>query len=376
MDKIEKLEQYLIKNNVKHIQGRSRSYIDRFKIPATHFKTTEKNIKFFNKIASYFDKDWTRLSPTRCGAISKDRKKFRLPGYFVSETKSGVQLVILTGDYQFRIIMGYHETGDDESKYFGFDALRDFTKVCQEFGVDFEKFRLSPSEGEAIKNTIRKNRIELVNPNYAGKIFEGCFHIDINSAFPAGMAKAFPELYQPINKLYTERKEKPINKKTLNFAWGIMQSKYNAYGMAQLSKAGTDFCHERLDFISDFIDKIGGKRIGYNTDGLWFQIYSNNQLKKIQKLCSSELGGFKLDHQNCKLRFKSAGCYEFIENGQYYPVVRGQTRMDKCFTEDGKLDRSQWVWGCIFKPEFTAIRWKLDTNTLQFTEILEDEIYG
>ena len=78
--------------------------------------------------------------------------------------------------------------------------------------------------------------------------------------------------------------------------------------------------------------------ISYNTDGVWYdgEIYHGEGE-------GPNLGQWSNDHVNCMFRAKSAGAYEFIEDGKYYPVVRGQTTLDAI------KPRSSWEWGDIYK---------------------------
>ena len=56
------------------------------------------------------------------------------------------------------------------------------------------------------------------------------------------------------------------------------------------------------------------------------------------------MGEWHNDHINCQFRMKSDGAYEFIEDGVYYPVVRG-------VSNDVKGD---WQWGDIYKDKSKA----------------------
>ena len=79
--------------------------------------------------------------------------------------------------------------------------------------------------------------------------------------------------------------------------------------------------------------------LGFNTDGIWYQgdIYHGEGE-------GDKLGEWSNDHINCLFRSKSNGAYEFIENGQYNAVVRGNTSFDAI-----EPDRSKWTWGDIYK---------------------------
>lgn len=82
----------------------------------------------------------------------------------------------------------------------------------------------------------------------------------------------------------------------------------------------------------------------YNTDGIWYcgDVYHGEGEGK-------RLGEWENDHINCMFRAKSAGSYEFVEDGKYYPVVRGRTNLDLI------TPRENWKWGDIFKKEAKVI---------------------
>lgn len=363
--KVRDLEEFLINKGVKHIRTTIRQKIDRFRIPTTQYRLTEENVEWFNKISEFIDFDWwCRLQTTKCGGICKEKTKYRLPAFWTKQTKGCVELVILTGFYQFRIIVGYHDYNEEkEDTYGGRDAYYDFRKVCKEFGVDLDELRISSEEGKAVKETINKPKIDIVSEAYLGRTFQHAWHLDINSAYPAGMAEAFPELFNPINKLFTERKEKPENKLTLNCAWGAFQSPYLPYGgyqLAHLSKAGTEFCERKLAYMDSLLTGLGCMKLAHNTDGTWFVCSHPEKIVELEKYTSSELGGFKIDHRDVQIRFKSEGSYEFIEDGQYHPVVRGETRLEKI------KPREQWTWGDIFNVDASALKWRFNNKTIKF----------
>jgi hypothetical protein len=89
--------------------------------------------------------------------------------------------------------------------------------------------------------------------------------------------------------------------------------------------------------------QAGRQILAYNTDGIW---YAGEEYHGEGE--GPELGQWGHDHRNCKIRFKSAGAYEFIEDGKYYPVIRGLTLLDKVKDRD-----TEWQWGDIFNaPEY------------------------
>jgi hypothetical protein len=65
---------------------------------------------------------------------------------------------------------------------------------------------------------------------------------------------------------------------------------------------------------------------------------------------------------------KSGGSYEYIEDGQYKPVVRGRTKLEET------KPRSEWQWGDIFHNDASLIKmYKLDDDGLtEYYDTLEE----
>ena len=58
--------------------------------------------------------------------------------------------------------------------------------------------------------------------------------------------------------------------------------------------------------------------------------------------------------------------YEYIEEGQYYAVVRGRTELDK------KKSRERWSWGDIYHTgHYDAYEYDPDTEKIYYKEALE-----
>ena len=97
-----------------------------------------------------------------------------------------------------------------------------------------------------------------------------------------------------------------------------------------------------------------------NVDGIWYtgDIYHGDGE-------GDKLGQWSNDHMNCTCRAKSAGAYEYIENGEYHAVVRGSTNLDKI------KPRDQWVWGDIYNEDAVPKKWMLTEDGL--TEVIDEE---
>ena len=134
-----------------------------------------------------------------------------------------------------------------------------------------------------------------------------------------------------------------MNKLVLNMSYGWFQCRYFGYKLAHISKFCIEYTINYLKQITEYLMKNDCSIICYNTDGVWFKCDTPSFIEEIEKKTNYKLGGYKLDHKNCSIRFKSAGCYEYMEDGVYTPVVRGRTNLDDL------KPRKDWEWGDIYK---------------------------
>ena len=189
----------------------------------------------------------------------------------------------------------------------------------------------------------------------ANRTYENVHHIDFHNSYPAGLCNAYPEFLPVIKPIYDERKEpgkEKINKAILNYTIGFMQSMTGCKAKwAHLSKAAIADNNKRIRELADRLRNSGRVILSYNTDGIWYtgEVYHGAGEGK-------DLGQWENDHINCKFRAKSAGCYEFIENGNYKAVVRGMTTLDKI------KDRNTWQWGDIYDESCNPIKYYFKEN--------------
>ena len=101
---------------------------------------------------------------------------------------------------------------------------------------------------------------------------------------------------------------------------------FNLHGNSEL----TEYCGKKL---AEILEKKGRIVLLFNTDGIWYKGAPYHGEGE-----GDGLGQWHNDHVRCKFRMKSAGAYEFIENGVYTPVVRGVS-LEK---------REGWQWGDIY----------------------------
>jgi hypothetical protein len=101
--------------------------------------------------------------------------------------------------------------------------------------------------------------------------------------------------------------------------------------------------------LSKSLSELGYRILAYNTDGIWYQSFTGDAYHDASE--GADIGQWKTDHSDCKIRFKSRGCYEYIEDGVYTPVFRGTSSYERI------VPRDQWVWGDIYSGELISYRW-------------------
>lgn len=253
----------------------------------------------------------------------------------VSKTKSNcAYLMVYNGKiYHFKFWPGY--SPDAVSGVTGTEAWRVFRKYAEQDGNWLEKYLTNDmDEIMAIKSQIDKPLICLnegveagIDAIYSSIPGYSIVHIDLNSAYPAGIAALIPEAKPTILRLYIAKKDgDPKAKAYLNLATGTSQSPNIRCAVAPfLALCAIHWTKVKLLELCVFIEKeLHNRVLLFNTDGLW-AIIANNKIETLKQHFEfgEELGQWKIDHVVEKIRFKSNGSYEYVENGVYHPVCRG-----------------------------------------------------
>lgn len=326
----------------------------KYKWPAPNIITTSNE---YNEILDFISANGCERHLTINGHLSKDEIG---DGYcFVSSNSTNTfeHLVIYDG----RLYRFVFWPGHEEENITGHSALIYFRKNAGELA---KKYALkSNAEVAKVKETILKPYIKLVAE--ADKTYdEGLIiHLDLNSAYPAGIAATTPELAEFFNKEYKKKKEGDISAKALlNYGIGAMQSlKLSGYRYPELSRRAIQWTREQLEQMTEKILRIDPESeiIAYNTDGMWVKFSSKIPLLLLKEEMSfgHELGQWKVDHIVEKLRFKSAGAYEFVEQGEYHAVVRG---IPKTISKD-------FQWGDIYLHHPRG--YKITQNNMHIEEV-------
>lgn len=324
---------------LKHAQPtRNINYLT---IPVTVFNTTKEGAEEFNKFYFFIKgMNLPYVQRTPSGGIKNGRGSVR-PAWDLKITRNCIEILALLPFGSWRI---QFRTELPEGMS-GRKAFTAFKKYLKKKNIDLEDFAIE--NGDLIKKEIEKPLIGAVRRSYYDVIFENVNHIDFHSSYAGGLANTHPEFKEILVDLYNKREEKQEYKNILNFSIGFMQSeKCCRAKWANLSRDAIKDNNERVRKLAEILEKKGRIVISFNTDGIWYKgsVYHGEGE-------GTGLGEWHNDHINCKFRAKSAGSYEFIENGIYFPVVRGVNNDIK----------KNWSWGSIYSKE-------AEPETFIFTE--------
>lgn len=313
-------------------------------IPVTIFDINDEGMNAFNEIFEFIKSydSITKLKRQKSGGISISRKNFLPPMYDVKQNSSVVEITVLVkeGMWRFQFRKDFHKT---ETVIGGIQATNYFKKKLKELSnIDLEDYWIENGKEEraSVPKYIIKND-ERFCPTATkvedAPVWSNVHHIDFHSSFAGGLANKYPEFRPTLEYFYKKRKQNPINKGVLNSLIGNMWSPYyKDCGYVRLANAAITDNNDRINKITKELEDAGRIPLLWNTDGVWYfgDIYHGEGE-------GSELGQWENDHINCTFRIKSKGSYEFIEDGEYHPVVRG--------VPDEK--KTKWTWGSIFSKE-------------------------
>lgn len=319
---------------------------------------TPENAEIFNEIYQYLlTTDLNILERSPSGSIRKGPKYLKnLYAYDLRKSSLGVMLTISIDGYLMVIKFGLFKDKDAPAIYPSV-AFKQFTDTCLSFGIDLEDYAIS--NGAEVRANTEKAFIDM-SPDIIDKELKNVHHIDFHSSYPAGLANTHPEFRPVMEYYYSIRKVDEVAKFIMNSGIGFMCTDKFGFNCkyAQLRKDAVEDNNRRIEDLRLKLIITGHRIIGHNTDGIWYQGDIYHGLGE-----GTNLGDWSNDHVNCKFRAKSNGAYEFIENGKYKAVVRGQTSYDAI-----EPDRDKWVWGDIYKA--TIIGWKFDIKKgIYFNEI-------
>lgn len=310
-------------------------------IPVNRLGFDDESITTFNEIYHYClekekNGEFKRLEATKSCGISIQRKNIRGARWMITVKKTFIEILIRNLDARYyRFIVGSNK--EKATGLSGRRAFQIFRDKCKKYGIDLDAFAID--NGLDVKKQIPSPRIKCVVATE--RTYENAHHIDLNSAYSSGIIEAFPALTKPFSEIYETRKlNDNQGKQVLAIVPGFMQSELCNYKWSHLTKAAFDYTLRKLDELTEKLKNNGNRILAYNTDGIW---YTGDLLVDAEE--GKQLGQWKHDHKNCTIRFKSHGCYEFIEDNKYTPVFRGESSYER------EKPRDEWEWGDIFRGE-------------------------
>lgn len=335
-------------------RSRNNGCANHILIPVNIIPINDEGMSLFNDLVQWCEASrFNGIIRTKSGGIST---KTQSPAYDIRRTKWCVELTILDYDcYRFQF------TGKkDESKLSGRKAFVRFKKMLKEDGIDLDTYAIK--NGPDIKKTIQKPMIYAPYPEMMDLELKRVHHIDFHSSYASGLALTHPEMRPTIERIF-ERKEKGDKdmKAILNYSIGFMQSIGGCQARwAHLSRDAIANNNDRMRKMVKRLEEFGAVPILFNVDGIW---YVSQKPYHADDECD-ELGGWVNDHINCRFRMKSAGAYEYEENGKYTAVIRGVTEIAK----------EHWHWGGIYTEAADTVAYIYDKTAKRIRRIKSDEI--
>lgn len=320
-------------------------------IPINEFQF--ENVKEFNEIYMYAYNHFIQVKPTASQGISYKKKERFSERYFVIKGNQYFELVIICyqGCYRFRIKPRPSKDNDVSGR----KACRTIYEFADKYGINFNKYATSKEEGLAVKATIEKPHIQVMNSVYLGKHLSHVYHMDFRSSYASRISEAFPELRKMYEEIYSRRKENNgYYKHVLSNSIGCWQSphcvdyysrsKSKPFQFAKLSKVANNGTRAKIEEKLKKLTENGYEPILTNTDGIWY--YSNKGPYHDEEE-GNALGCWENDHLDCEFIMINAGAYQYEENGVCKSVVRGL-----CSLDAQEPDRDKWQFGDILRIKF------------------------
>lgn len=313
-------------------------------IPVTVIPASIGNEVIFNELyQALLDCGYGQIKRTPSGGISicvQERMNNQLK-YDVRQSGTVVEMTICTFNNGFRSyriqwrINNYKTKNDAEKLISGKQAYQLLKQELAEDDIDLDTYRNSPEEGIEAKKDIHAPDTK-VYEGIPDRVYNNAYHLDFHKFYPHGMALEYPAFTPALRRLESKSKADEKYKLVMDAFTGWGRSNGNKNCFAVLLKNSINRAYEDFDYVLEQLQK-DREVLFANTDGIWYV-----GPEWHGPLESPDMGGWSNDHKDCKLRFKSSGCYEFIEDGKYKPVVKGQTKLDKV------IARSEWSWGDIY----------------------------
>lgn len=319
------------------------------KFPITHLPYSPEGMQNYNRIIKFLKETLelkeNQLLLTYSGGVCTYRD-----GFVVKRSKTGWELVIKYGPLCSRVLFSPFNKITGKTEVGGRYAFLELNKEFKKDGVDLKNYAVN--NGLEVKKSIPSPLIMCGAKLQTDKIYQHVHHLDLHSAYASGISANYPDLKPTYERLYAKRLENENQKNRIKSLFtnstGYFQSEYcringTDYCLSPLAKAAMTWTKNKITYLATELVKNGYVPLLFNTDGIWYAKFNKNEPVKsepfVNELYGKSLGTYNNDHVDCVFRAKSKGCYEFIENGEYKPVVRGVPRE---LTE-------KWEWGDIYK---------------------------
>lgn len=318
-------------------------------IPVTIIKASPGNeIEYNNIYKMLLESDYKQITRTESGGVSNtiQERMNRWNKYDVRQLGPVNEITICTLEFSCRIqwrINNYKTKSGDEKLITASQFYQNYwLKECKKYGIDMRDYYVD--NGYEIKQDIHKADIKIYNPLAMAQFaFDNIHHLDFHKFYPSGLVETHPE-FKPVVEHFTRlAKTNEMYKIGLDSLIGLWQSSAFHYRLANLSRDAINNAYSRFDEVKE---ELKDRIIATNTDGIWYSGDIHHG-----KYEGDGLTQWSNDHLNCTIRFKSAGAYEYIENGKYKPVVRGYTKLERT------LPREEWEWGDIFINQAQPYQW-------------------
>lgn len=333
-------------------------------IPVNRLPINDEGVAEWNRIITYINSlNLPKIIRTPSHGICTIGAYNKYDCYDISGNMHVYELTLLTFKGCYRIQLRNDPIKTKNGKELnGPYALKYFKKLCEKHGINLDGYRVN--NGVEIKNAwkdeeekIYKRLVYPLSYDLKDKEIENVHHIDLCSGFQSGLMRAFPEFEKPCRELYSKRHEDESIKAIQVYSIGEMWSTRNGAQLINLAKGAIEENNRLLDDIICRLLETGRQPILVNTDGIWYtgEVYHD-------KTENHDLGGWRNDYINCKLRFRSANSYEFIHNGKYNVRLSGKS------TYETIVPRQNWVWGDIYKGAVISYKFDKETGLLSKVE--------
>ena len=212
----------------------------------------------------------------------------------------------------------------NKSEISGTRAFRAFLTACKAHNIDLRTYYIS--NGQEMKKEIEKPYISMFN-RY--KVIEGVNHLDLNSAWAAGVCVDYPEFKPVFEDLLTKDKLFP------SVALGYCQSRYVEYRLTNLPKSGINNGNRAIERLLECLADQDFEIIGINTDGIWYKDPTGANRVYHDADEGHQLGQWKTDYQNVTFMAYGDGQYWFREaDGTFNVRARGYYSYERLKSRD------------------------------------------